>query len=152
MWYVSASWLHETAVVHKRGTSVESWPGIGGRAASTSLIQSLSRHAIGSLERFSSFLLTLSFHNLKLFIIHFMCYKCIKIKINHLSSHKTACYDGTHASRVIGESALIHPCQNPNLGDFSLPQDHVYRFLEGRFAKKRKYLPGFFHRLSRSTH
>jgi len=45
------TWDRDTAV-HKRGTSEESGPPNGGWAVSTSLIQSLSQYAIGSLQFF----------------------------------------------------------------------------------------------------
>lgn len=148
MWYVSASWLHETAVVHKRGTSVESWPRNGGRGG---------KHKLNTISKptcdwFPQAVFIISPHA---FIsqsetFYYPFHMLWMHKKNDLSSHKTSVlwWD----TRVEGHwriGTLIHPCQKPTLGDLALPQDYVYRFLEGRFAKKRKYLPGFFHRLSR---
>lgn len=73
---------YKTAAVNKRGTSVESWPRNGGRAASTSLIQSLSQYAIGSLKSFALFLFScIRSWNQKRLIP-------ISHETNHLSSHK----------------------------------------------------------------
>lgn len=130
MGYVSASWLHETAAVHKRDTSEESWPPNGGWAASTSLIQSLSQYAIGSLKFFALFLFSCirSCHQ-KHFNTHIICNE-------HMNNHSSSVlwWD----IRVEGHwriGTLNQTCQKPTLGHLALPQDHVYRFLEGRFAK-----------------